>query len=116
MTSDVFAERFAAVRQRFTAKLDSRINEIESSLPQLGPDGAADVLAQVHRHAHDLCGVGPTMGFVAVGKAAREIEQLLVAALKTGRMLTAEEQDKLRQGISQLRSAAATEVPAVGKG
>ena len=50
-----------------------------------------ETLARAHRRAHDLCGVGPTMGFVATGQAARTIEQVLLAALKADRALTADE-------------------------
>jgi chemotaxis protein histidine kinase CheA len=115
VTSDLFAERFEAVRRRFAAKLGSRINEIESALPRLGPDGAQedgkDALAFAHRCAHDLCGVGPTMGFVITGKAARSVEQLLLTAVKAQRALTEEEMTRLHASMAELRAAAAAEVP-----
>ena len=63
--SDQFAERFAAVRRRFTAKLEARIEEIESTVPLLAADGAMEALARAHRRAHDLCGIGPNMGCMA---------------------------------------------------
>jgi chemotaxis protein histidine kinase CheA len=107
--SDLFAERFAAVRQRFAAKLDARIDEIEAAVPELDREGAQEKLAHAHRRAHDLCGVGPTMGFVATGKAARSIEQVLLAAIKAGRMLSGEEVARVRDGIALLRSAAGQE-------
>ena len=112
MTNDLFAERFAAVRQRFAAKLDTRIDEIENTVPRLGSGDAVEALAFAHRRAHDLCGVGPTMGFVITGKAARSIEQLLLAAVKAQRTLTDEELVRLREGIAQLRAAADAEVHA----
>ena len=115
MTSDPFAERFAAVRQRFASKLDSRIEEIEAAVPELGGGQAFDVIARVHRRAHDLCGIGPTMGFVATGKAARTVEQMLLAPLKAGRALTADEVGRLRQEIAVLRSAARAETSPPGK-
>ena len=111
--SDLFAERFAAVRLRFAAKLDARINEIEAQIEAAQPassrGGAPETLAHAHRRAHDLCGVGPTMGFVATGQAARSIEQVLLAAIKAGRALTPEEVARTRAGIAQLRSAASAE-------
>jgi hypothetical protein len=116
VTSDVFAERFAAVRQRFAAKLDSRIDEIEATVPRLGREGALDALELAHRRVHDLCGVGPTMGFVATGTAARSIEQMLLAALKAQRLLNDDELARLRDGIVALRSAATTEVNTADQG
>jgi chemotaxis protein histidine kinase CheA len=113
--SDLFAERFAAVRQRFVAKLDSRIDEIESTVPELGHAGSMETLARAHRRAHDLCGVGPTMGFVATGTAARSIEQLLLAALRAGRPLADHEISSLTDGIAVLRSTAHAETRTAGQ-
>ncbi len=109
MTTDHFAERFPAVRERFTAKLASRIDEIEATIPQLGSDDAFDALARAHRRAHDLCGIGPTMGFVSTGRVARSVEQLLLAPLKAERALTTDELARLRQEIVALRLAARAE-------
>jgi chemotaxis protein histidine kinase CheA len=107
--SDLFAERFAAVRQRFAAKLDARIDEIEAAVLEFARGGSQETLARAHRRAHDLCGVGPTMGFVATGKAARSIEQVMLAAIKSGRALTEDEIARVRDGIALLRSAATAE-------
>jgi chemotaxis protein histidine kinase CheA len=107
--SDLFAERFAAVRLRFAAKLDSRIDEIESTVAALGGGDAQETLAHAHRRAHDLCGVGPTMGFVETGRAAREIERVMLAAIKAGRGLSADEVTQVRDGIAALRIAASAE-------
>jgi chemotaxis protein histidine kinase CheA len=107
--SDLFAERFAAVRERFAAKLDARIQEIEATIPVLSRGDAGDTLAHAHRRAHDLCGVGPTMGFVATGKAARAIEQVMLVAVKANRPLSAEELTKVTNALVALRSAASAE-------
>jgi hypothetical protein len=96
---DSFAERIAAIRQRFIAKLDGRIDII-----------GLDTLELAHREAHGLCGVGQTLGFVGTGKVARSIEQLLLAALKAERALTDDESAHLREGIVLLRSTATVEV------
>jgi HPt (histidine-containing phosphotransfer) domain-containing protein len=109
VSTDQFAERFEAVRRRFASKLHARIDEIEATVRQLQSDGARDALAHAHRRAHDLCGVGPTMGFVATGQAARSIEQLLLPPLKTSRALTEDEFARLHRGIAVLRSAALAE-------
>jgi chemotaxis protein histidine kinase CheA len=110
VTSDLFAERFAAVRERFAAKLDARIEEIETAVRELACAGASETLARVHRRAHDLCGVGPTMGFVATGQAARQIERVLLGALKANRALTADEISLVSEGVARLRSAASAEI------
>ena len=117
VTTDHFAERFAAVRERFAAKLDSRIEEIEAAVPEFGSDGEAgmEARARAHRRAHDLCGIGPTMGFVATGKQARTVEQLLLAPIKAGRALTSAEIVRLCEEIAGLRSAARADIAPTGQ-
>ena len=78
-------------------------------MPLLGEAEARDTLARVHRRAHDLCGIGPTMGFVATGQAARIVEQTLLTPLKAERALTGDELARLRGEISALRLAAQAE-------
>jgi hypothetical protein len=103
------------VRLRFGAKLDARINGIESSLPRPGHVAGPDVLAVAHRHAHDLCGVGPTLGYIGTAKVARSIEQVLFAAVKADRTLSDDDVACLREGIPLLRSTAAAEMHTAGR-
>ena len=108
MMSDLFIDRIAAVRQRFSAQIDTRIEGIEAIALERGK-GDLDALAQAHRDAHHLCGVGATLGFVQTGKAARSVEQLLLAAVKSERKLTNDEIPRLLEGIALLRSAVGAE-------
>jgi Hpt domain len=109
VTGDLFAERIAAVRQRFADKLNGRIEVIASVMQQSrGEDGLA-ALVLAHREAHGLCGVGATLGYVETGKVARSIERMLLAAVKAGRMLADDEILRLHDGIVLLRSTATAE-------
>jgi HPt (histidine-containing phosphotransfer) domain-containing protein len=110
--SDSFADRMAAVRCRFAGQIDARINVIESAVLRGGEVGA-DLLAQAHRDAHHLCGVGATLGFVETGKVARSVEQLLLAVVRSGRQLGDDEIPRLREGIALLRAAASAEIGTV---
>jgi chemotaxis protein histidine kinase CheA len=109
--SDLFVDRIAAVRRRFAAQIDSRIDGIEAAMLQFGDDNL-DIMAQAHRDVHHLCGVGATLGFVGTGKVARSIEQILLAAVKAGRALTDDEVPCVRAGIALLRSTATFETRA----
>jgi chemotaxis protein histidine kinase CheA len=113
--SDVFAERLEKVRSRFGARLDARIEGIELVLPQRDRYVGLDVLAQAHRHAHDLCGVGSTLGHAETGKVARSIEQLLLAAVQAQRALTDDEVPRVRERIVLLRSTAIAEMGQAGQ-
>jgi chemotaxis protein histidine kinase CheA len=110
--SDDYADRMAALRQRFATQLDSRIAGMETAMLQREDDDLDD-LAQAHRDAHHLCGVGATLGFVGTGTVARTIERILLAAVKAGRALTDDELPRLRAGIALLRSTASAELRSV---
>jgi chemotaxis protein histidine kinase CheA len=112
LMSDTFADRMAAVRQRFAVQLDARIAAIETAMLRRSDDDLDD-LAQAHRDAHHLCGVGATLGFVGTGTAARSIERILLAAVKAGRALTDDEVPCLRAGIARLRATANVELHSV---
>jgi hypothetical protein len=95
---DPFAEKLAAVRKRFAAKLTGRIAEIDAALPELtgiSSDTAGKVY-DAHRKVHDLCGLGPTLGFDATGKAARICERILLQPSRGERGLTEQELAQLR--------------------
>jgi HPt (histidine-containing phosphotransfer) domain-containing protein len=109
MFSDVVLERIAAVRHRFAAHLDDYIDEMSSPLLAADAAGTAS-LSQAYRRAHKLCGIGPTLGFVATGRRAREIEKLLRPATRSHRALNPEETAQLRARIAQLRAVAISEL------
>jgi chemotaxis protein histidine kinase CheA len=116
MELDEFAERMAGVRRRFASKLASRIADVDAALPRLvgnGSEVAAAVL-EAHRRVHDLCGIGPTVGFTATGQAARVCERVLLAASRGARGLTESEMTALRDGLDGLRTAADADMNSSG--
>jgi chemotaxis protein histidine kinase CheA len=112
--SDPFAQRLAAVRLRFVAQFNGRVDVIESAILQSGSEDRLDNLVFARREAHSLCGVGHTLGFIGTGKAAQCIEKLLDIALKSERTITDNEIPSLRQGIALLRSTAVGEMYRAG--
>jgi hypothetical protein len=112
MEGDQFAERLAGVRKRFAARLAGRLAEIDAALPGLAGEGAAVATAvyEAHRKVHDLCGVGPTLGFNAIGKAARSVERILLQPSRAERGLTEQEVAHLREGLLALRAAAESDL------
>jgi chemotaxis protein histidine kinase CheA len=118
MADDHFSNRFAEVRARFAAKLGGKIEELNDAVPKLCGDGkdVENTITLAHRRAHDLCGIGPTIGFTETGRAARGVEKILRASLNTGHGLTAEETTKLQEAIDALRSIARVEVQLIVNG
>lgn len=112
MTPDPFEERLAQIRLRFASKLDGKIAAVESAVPQFSPGGemVIESLETAHRSIHELCGVAPTLGFVATGRAARSVERLLLQPLRARRELTTAEAADLQSGLDQLRAAARAEL------
>ena len=108
MDSDQFSQRLAAVRQRFAAKLTTRIHDTETGLPKLAGDGPAviDDLVETYHRIHELCGMGATVGFAATSRAARTMEQMLLEPYRARRPLTPSEIERLRPALDALRAAA----------
>ncbi len=118
MADDVFAERLAKIRVRFASNLSTRIDSIDNALPNLVGDGAAvfSTLSAVHRNAHEICGIAPTIGFAMTGKAARCVERMLLQPLRDKRGLSETEIAGVRQELAALRIAAQTDVQSSGVG
>jgi hypothetical protein len=116
MEGDQFAERLAGVRKRFAAKLPGKLAEIDAALPALVGEGkgAAAAVYTTHRKVHDLCGIGPTLGFTATGQAARACERILLQPSRGERGLTEQEMAQLKAGLVQLRAAASSDMQATG--
>ena len=112
MAADEFAQRLELVRKRFAAKLAGRIDDIDASLPEL--TGTGDEIGKsvysTHRKVHDLCGIGPTLGFHSTGKAARTCERILLQPSRDQRGLTEQELAQLKEGLAALRATAMDEI------
>ena len=112
MYSDPFEARLAKVRHRFASSLESKIKDTASALPNLSasaPDAAATV-DETYRRVHTICGVGPTVGFPATGRAAREAEVVLLIPMRDKRGLNPDESATLRKAVDNLWKAARSEL------
>ena len=107
-----FAERLEAVRLRFVTKFVARIEMIEAVMSQSDCEDRLNNLASPTGGAR----VMRDSGLCGTGKAARLIERILLAALKSERALTDDEIPRLLEGISLLRSTAAVEMRPAGLG
>jgi hypothetical protein len=115
MLPDPFLERLAIVRRRFAATLEAKISETVDALPHLAADGNATIekLAGTYQRIHQIVGVGPTVGFVATGQAARNAEEILITPFKSKRGLTAEEAARLQTALDALQTAARSELQTI---
>jgi hypothetical protein len=114
MSADLFTERLARVRQRFAASLESKIEDTYAVLPKLSGDGGEVnlILGEAYRRIHGIVGVGPSVGFVATGKAAKHVETVLVGPYRATRGLASSETDALKKALHGLREAARQELQA----
>jgi HPt (histidine-containing phosphotransfer) domain-containing protein len=112
MSVDVFADRLARVRRRFVSTLQGRIDDTEASIPKLAgrTAAAAGAVREAHRYVHGIVGIGPTVGFPATGRAARDVEDALRRAQNERRGLSDEEISALRERLLDLRTAAEREM------
>lgn len=118
MAADEFAERLDAIRKRFAAKLSARLDDIDAALPGLTGHGRdiGVVVYSTHRKVHDLCGIGPTLGFHSTGQAARTCERILLQPSRDQRGLTEQELAQLKAGLAALRTAAEQEMRSFSAG
>lgn len=114
MSADLFTSRLAQIRARFAANLPGKIDALDTTLGQLSGSGeeVLSKLAIAHRSMHEVCGNGPTIGFVETGHQARCVEQILIEPLRAGRGLTPGECEKVRDAIRALRVIAQSEMQA----
>jgi chemotaxis protein histidine kinase CheA len=114
MTEDIFAAKVAQVRQRFISTLDGKIAETCAALPRLGadvpPDTATAAVTDAYQCIHGIVGIGSTVGFPAIGSAARDVEDVLRSPYKAGRALTPDEISLLKNTLQTLRTVATREL------
>ena len=112
MAVDVFTERLAKVRSRFVATLEGKIEDTYRSLPDLSGQGhaQAQLVEETYRRIHSMVGIGPTVGFGATGRAAREVENVLLPASNAKRGLTEQEMLSFKKALHLLRETARQEL------
>ena len=112
MPADQFTERLAKVRLRFASTLESKIKETYVALPSLSGNGddVVDIVGETYRRIHSIAGIGNAIGFGATGRAARNVENVLLPAHAARRGLKAEEIAALRKELQALRDAAQREL------
>jgi chemotaxis protein histidine kinase CheA len=112
MSVDVFADRLDRVRRRFVSNVEDKIRDACAAVPALSEivPAAAASLGDVYRSVHSIVGIGPTIGFPVIGRAARHVEDVLRAAYCDKRGLTAGEISQLTNSLNALREAASGEL------
>jgi len=113
--TDEFAERLIRVRNRFASALTGKIEDSFAAIPKLSSDDNASIEAIVvtHRRLHEMCGIAPTLGFEATGKAARAAESVVRVPAKTRRPLTPDEVESFKSELVGLRAAAQSELQSI---
>jgi chemotaxis protein histidine kinase CheA len=106
MSELAFAERIAAVRARFIAKFADKLQETDAALPDLAGDeaSAANAVEAAYRRFHDICGIGPTIGFAAIGQSAKVLDAILIAPFRSRRGLSFDELARFKQSFETLRA------------
>ena len=107
-----FTERFTRVRHRFAFSLENKIKRVYTTLPRLAGEGeaVAKVIDENYRCIHDIAGVCPSVGFVATGRAARAVENILKPARSARRGLKPDEINLLKNALYALRQTSQHEL------
>ena len=112
MTLDPFMDRFVRVRHRFATSVTGKIDQACATVSDLSASetAAATAVDEAYRCVHGIVGVGPTVGFLATGHAAREVENVLRSPRQERRGLTADEIVLLTKALQTLRETAARDL------
>jgi hypothetical protein len=112
MHADQFELRLARLRHRFATTLESKIKDAVVSADHMthNEGGAIKHISNSYRDLHGICGIGPTVGFLATGEAARAAEAALIQAHHDSRGLTEREVISLKKALEGLRMAASLEL------
>ncbi|MGZ5898011.1 MAG: hypothetical protein ACXWJ6_17370 [Xanthobacteraceae bacterium] len=112
MHTDQFETRLARVRHRFATTLESKITGAVVSADRMSRsgDGVTRHVSESYRLLHDICGIGPTAGFIATSEAARVAEVALMPAHDESRGPTQTEVLSLKIALERLRVVAASEL------
>jgi chemotaxis protein histidine kinase CheA len=109
--TDKFANRLAKVRERFMSSVEGKVEDTYVMFPMLlGGTAAADALAETYRRIHGICGVAETVGFVLTGRTAQKLDNILLAAHRARRGLTADEMTLAQKALHALRDATRLEL------
>ncbi|MGY3452145.1 hypothetical protein [Bradyrhizobium sp. USDA 4353] len=103
-----FEARLAVVRGRFFARLIERLDQAAIDLPRMTGDEttSAEIVAKTYCWIHEICGIASTIGFGAVGEAARACDTVLIGPYRSRRGLESEELNDLTKHFGRLRAAA----------
>jgi chemotaxis protein histidine kinase CheA len=107
-----FTERLAVVRHRFVSSLEGRVEYAFAALPKLSGTDADTTVAidECYQRMHHIVGIGPTVGFISTGSAARAVENLLLPARAAERGLTSNEINLITKALYVLREASQREL------
>ena len=94
------ADRLPALRQRFLAGLERRLDEMMLAL-----HGTADEQALMPMF-HSVAGIAGTYGYPLITEISRHCEHLCAGAIEDGRCLTASQTESLRGAVAAMRVAA----------
>ena len=108
----VFTDRLVRVRRCFVSSVEGKIVEAHAAIPKLSDvvPAAAASLADVYRSMHCIVGIGQTVGFPAIGRAARDVEDILRSAYSSRRGLTSGEISRFENSLAALRKVASCEL------
>jgi hypothetical protein len=112
MSEAEFIERMAQIRARFARKLANEVEEMSLNFGRLAGASreAVEATAAAYLTFHEMCGIGPTIGFEATGQAARAVDGILILAYRAQRGLTDDELSRLKGELEHVRAAMRAEI------
>lgn len=74
MTQPTLSSALQRVAERFATRLEGRLDQLEAEAGALSARSAPEAFVNLERALHDIAGTAPTLGYSALGQAARNAE------------------------------------------
>src|SRR3979490_884263 len=103
MHADLFEVRLARVRHHFATTLESKIMDTVVSTDHMAENDnrVLEYVSESYRRLHNICGIGPTVGFTATGEAAHAAKAALVQPYLEKRRPTETEALSLKRALAK---------------
>jgi hypothetical protein len=111
MVVDPYTARLAKVRSRFVSTLEGKIEDTYAALPKLSGDGVEiEAIDEAYRRIHGICGIRVAVGFPATSRAAKAVEDVLLAPVRARRGLMSNEVVPFKKALHAIRETAQQEL------
>lgn len=107
MSQPTLSQALQRVANRFAVRLPERLDQLEVDAGSLSARSPEEAFSKLERDLHDLAGTAPTLGYSALGAAARDAERRVGLVRLEDEPRRAERLDMIAASVQALRQSVA---------